>query len=303
MVDIAWVGSPNHYNGRNGYKVTHITLHIMVGRLSGTDATFQNAARQASSTYGIGSTGLIHQYVRETDAPWTDSNYASNCQTISIEHEGGMAGVPCTRACMDASAALCADIARRYGWTRLWHDGLNGNVWLHREIPGSDHAGCPDRAVNGLDVDYVINKANELLGNEDDMPSAQEIAAAVWEYNYKDSAPGGNMYNCLAFETPKNVAAAVAQYDWKDKDGKGGAYGGNLYNELRGIWERAERTEKAVAQLQTLEAAQSAAIDALSKAMGADPDAIAKIVTDAVRAKLDALEISVTATDKTGGEE
>ena len=90
MVNSTWIGSPNHYAGRNGYEVTHITLHIMVGRLAGTDATFQNPVRQASSTYGIGSTGLIHQYVRETDAPWTDSNYASNCQTISIEHEDSL---------------------------------------------------------------------------------------------------------------------------------------------------------------------------------------------------------------------
>ena len=28
-----WRGSPNHYNGRNGYRVDHITLHIMVGTL------------------------------------------------------------------------------------------------------------------------------------------------------------------------------------------------------------------------------------------------------------------------------
>ena len=89
-LNIRQVPSPNHYNGRNGHRVTHITLHIMVGRLAGTDATFRNPVRQASSTYGIGSTGLIHQYVRETDAPWTDSNYASNCQTISIEHEDSL---------------------------------------------------------------------------------------------------------------------------------------------------------------------------------------------------------------------
>ena len=57
MVNSTWIGSPNHYAGRNGYEVTHITLHIMVGRLAGTDATFQNPVRQASSTYGIGSTG------------------------------------------------------------------------------------------------------------------------------------------------------------------------------------------------------------------------------------------------------
>ena len=174
MDDITWVGSPNHYNGRNGYTVTHITLHIMVGHLAGTDSVFQNPGSQASAHYGIGADGTIHQYVSESDGSWSDANHASNNSTVSIEHEGGLAGVPCTRACMDASARLCADIARRYGWTRLWHDGLNGNVWLHREIPGTDHYGCPDNTINGLDVDYVINKANELLNNTHNITTSNE---------------------------------------------------------------------------------------------------------------------------------
>ena len=165
MDGITWVGSPNHYNGRNGYTVTHITLHIMVGHLAGTDSVFNSPGSQASAHYGIGADGTIHQYVSESDGSYSDANYASNNSTISIEHEGGLAGVPCTQACMDASARLCADIARRHGWTRLWHDGLNGNIWLHREVPGTDHYGCPDRTVNGLNVDYVIDKANELLNN------------------------------------------------------------------------------------------------------------------------------------------
>ncbi len=162
MNDITWIGSPNHYNGRNGYTISHITLHIMVGTLAGTDSVFQHAG-SASAHYGIGSNGEIHQYVNESDGSWSDANYASNNSTISIEHQGGMAGVPCTRACMDASARLCADIARRQGWNRLQYDELNGNVWLHREIPGTDHYGCPDKTINGLDINYVINKANQLL--------------------------------------------------------------------------------------------------------------------------------------------
>lgn len=169
MNGITWIGSPNHYNGRDGYHVNHITLHIMVGRLTGTDVIFQRAG-YASAHYGIGGNGEIHQYVNETDGSWSDANHASNNSTISIEHEGGMPGIPCTQACMDASAALCADIARRYGWDYLWHDGLNGNIWLHREVPGTDHAGCPDLAPNGLDVNYVINKANQLLTQGEDMP-------------------------------------------------------------------------------------------------------------------------------------
>lgn len=124
MSGIIWKGSPNHYVGRNGYGVTHITLHIMVGYLAGTDATFASQSSRASAHYGIGATGEIHQYVSELDGSYSDANYASNNSTISIEHEGGMSnGAVCTQECIDASARLCADIALRYGWTKLWHDG------------------------------------------------------------------------------------------------------------------------------------------------------------------------------------
>ena len=159
-MEIKWIGSPNHYTGRNGYQVTHITLHIMAGFLAGTDATFLNTSSQASAHYGIGSSGTIHQYVNERDGSWSDANYESNNTTISIEHEGGIASAQCTDACVEASAQLCADIARRYGWPRLWHDGTKGNVWLHREIHGTDHATCPDLAPNGLPYQKIIDRAN-----------------------------------------------------------------------------------------------------------------------------------------------
>ena len=89
-LNIRQVPSPNHYNGRNGYRVTHITLHIMVGRLSGTDAVFQRPSSQASAHYGIGGTGEIHQYVSEANGSYSDANFSSNNSTISIEHEDSL---------------------------------------------------------------------------------------------------------------------------------------------------------------------------------------------------------------------
>lgn len=91
MDGVIWKGSPNHYKGRHGYAITHITLHIMVGYLAGTDSTFTNQSSQASAHYGIGATGEIHQYVSEANGSYSDANYMSNNSTISIEHEGGMA--------------------------------------------------------------------------------------------------------------------------------------------------------------------------------------------------------------------
>lgn len=289
MNGVKWIGSPNHYHGRNGYTVTHITLHIMVGHLAGTDSVFLNPNSQASAHYGIGANGSVHQYVSENDGSYSDANYASNNSTISIEHEGGMAGIPCTQACMDASARLCADIARRHGWTHLWHDGLNGNIWLHREVPGTDHYGCPDLAPNGLDVNYVINKANELLKGDD--MSAED----VWNFKQngvlmRDRVQGTD----AAANATKTELFRLSRWDNKTH----ASALGNLVVEqpVQGgakLGDRVAGIDSKTSQLITQVAALTEAVKALATSKGADPDTIAKIVQDAVKTKLESLKITV----------
>ena len=278
-MEIKWIGSPNHYSGRNGYQVTHITLHIMAGFLAGTDATFLNTSSQASAHYGIGSSGEIHQYVSESDGSWSDANYGSNNTTISIEHEGGIASAPCTDACVEASARLCADIARRYGWTRLWHDGTKGNVWLHREIPGTDHATCPDLAPNGLPCQKIIDRANELLGGED-MPTAKEIAEEVWNFEQDGTKCRDRLQGIdqAANDLNSNIGPKV----WSFLINKTQAR-----DRLQGI------DSIQLPQLQAQVAALSAAVKTLAESQGVDPDKIAKAVENAVKAKLEALKITV----------
>ena len=289
MDNITWIGSPNHYQGRNGYHITHITLHIMVGHLAGTDSIFQHPGG-ASAHYGIGADGTIHQYVNEQDGSWSDANYASNNSTISIEHEGGMNGIPCTQACMDASAKLCADIARRQGWTHLQHDGLNGNIWLHREIPGTDHAGCPDRAPNSLDVNYVINKANQLLQGVNDM-SAED----VWNFNQNGVKMRDRMQGTdTAANATKTELFRLSKWDNKTH----ASPLGNLVIEqpVQGgakLGDRVAGIDNKTSQLITQVAALTAAVKALSESMGANPDTIAQTVQNAVKTKLDSLHITV----------
>lgn len=240
-----WIGTPNYTTGRGGQRVDHITLHIMAGYLAGTDATFQDASRGTSATYGIGADGTIHQYVRESDTPWSDSDFLSNQTGISIEHEGGIPQAACTRACMDASARLCADIARRYGWTRLWHNGIDGNVYLHREIPGSTHTTCPDLAPNGLDVDYVIRKANEILSGGTTMAVTPK---QVWEYQYGPDKDKRNMYNRIvailkdaasSAKQTRNINTQVWEYHYPADPRKL-----NMYNKITRILDLLERIDK-----------------------------------------------------------
>ena len=294
MDGIIWKGSPNHYTGRQGYGVTHITLHIMVGYLAGTDSTFANSDSQSSAHYGIGSTGEIHQYVSERDGSYSDANYMSNCSTISIEHEGGMSdGAVCTQACIDASASLCADIARRYGWKKLWHDGLKGNVWLHREIPGTDHAACPDLAPNGLPYQQVIDKANNLLEGKE-MALTDEDIMKIWTHKLPN---GSCVRDCLS----PAIQDIFAMHD------TGLTNGGWLHKLPNGRPARdiiSDATsdvirmhDTLIPQLTAQITALSAAVDAMAKSLGADPDQIAEAVKKAVADKLDSLHITIKAED------
>lgn len=285
MDNVIWAGSPNHYNGRGGYHVTHITLHIMAGYLAGTDSVFANPASQASAHYGIGADGTIHQYVSEADGSYSDANYESNNSTISIEHEGGIPQAQCTQACIDASARLCADIAQRYGWNHLWHDGLNGNVWLHREIPGTDHATCPDLAPNGLPYQQIIDKANAILNGE----TTQERNETMAEMLFNDTDTGkvyywniltGTKYIGLSDQLEVLKAAGVPMHETSSK--------------AAWMTRAQELTDNTLAGINATIDAQAAAIKALSESMGVDPDAIAQVVEDAVKEKLNSLKITVT---------
>lgn len=226
---ITWIGSPYYTVGRGGHTIDHITLHIMAGTLAGTDAQFNipNLANPASAHYGIGADGSIHQYVSENDTAWADGNALSNATGITIEHQGGLPNVPCTRACMDASAQLCADIARRHGWKKLEHINSDaGNVYLHREVYGSTHSTCPDLAPNGLDVNYVIKKANEILGNKNtnnnggnntmNKNDIHAIAAGVWEYVWDKDKNRNNMYNTVR-GTIVNLLNKLPGNVWQEK--------------------------------------------------------------------------------------
>lgn len=290
MNNIIWIGSPNHYNGRNGYHVTHITFHIMAGYLAGTDSVFTNPASQASAHYGIGADGTIHQYVSEADGSYSDANYVSNNSTISIEHEGGIPQAKCTQACIDASARLCADIAQRYGLGKLWHDGTKGNVWLHREISGTDHATCPDLAPNGLPYQQVIDKANAILdGKATTNNNNNERNENMAEMLFNDTDTGRVYY--------WNILTGVKYIGVPDQLEILKAAGVPMHEtSSKGPWmtRAQEITDNTLTRITATINAQAAAIKALSGSIGANPDTVAQVVQDAVKAKLDSLKITVT---------
>ncbi|HEX8233608.1 MAG TPA: peptidoglycan recognition family protein [Caulobacteraceae bacterium] len=130
-MQIEWVGAhPGNFSrGRPGGRApTAVVLHIMDGTLVGNRAWFNDSKAVLSAHYGVGKTGIIHQYVRETDTAYHAgivirpawSGYQAgvnpNYQTIGIEHEGfGDVVWPWPQAQLDASMALVHDICARWG--------------------------------------------------------------------------------------------------------------------------------------------------------------------------------------------
>jgi hypothetical protein len=145
----------------------------MVGTVAGANQRFQNAAQQASAHYGVGLNGLVVQWVRETDTAWHAGVWEVNLDSIGIEHEdNGNYNAPRTDALYAASAALVADICKRYGipitHTRIGASGELG----HRECGYA--TACPD----ALDLDRIIRQAASDSPTPTQAPTA--LPAGWW---------------------------------------------------------------------------------------------------------------------------
>lgn len=153
--------SPNFNPGRSTHVPEAIVIHIMEGTLSGTDSWFASPTSQVSAHYGVGVTGEIHQYVKESDTAWhagqivppTQWDFLGhgalnpNLYTIGIEHEGHATDI-WPDAQKKASAALIKDICSRYS-IPLDREHIVG----HYQIKGTK-PNCP--AVDKGIIDELI---------------------------------------------------------------------------------------------------------------------------------------------------
>jgi len=147
--NVVWIGSPNHYNGRNGYAVVALVVHTMAGTLESCDSWFKNPASQVSSHFGIGLEGEQHQYVHLQDGSWANGilepgnqwveivgNSANpNYQTVTIETEdNGSGATPVTEQQYQGTLAVA----------RLALQTYPGIHWLmgHNIISPSSRSAC-----------------------------------------------------------------------------------------------------------------------------------------------------------------
>ena len=208
------IPSPNRYSPR-AYGVSRVTVHHMAGNLSveTCGSIFASASRGASSNYGVDSFGRVACYVDEDDAAWTSSSYDNDNRAITIEvaDEDTANWVP-SEAAYESTVKLCADICNRYGITPTYTGDTRGSFTEHMMFAAT---GCPGPWWHAKMPQFIQDVRQAMEG--DDMPSAQEVAEAVWGYNYKGTARLSNMYDVdnVIYDKVANLEKQVAELSAK----------------------------------------------------------------------------------------
>lgn len=117
----ATIPSPNN-SGKRTHAIDRITPHCMVGQMSASACgkLFAKASYQASSNYGIGTSGEIGMYVPEDKRSWCSSSEANDQRAVTIECASDTRHPYAMNSKVYASLVrLCVDICRRNGKNKL----------------------------------------------------------------------------------------------------------------------------------------------------------------------------------------
>lgn len=147
----------NYSKGRSGRKIEQICLHHMAGRLTAEQCgrIFQQVGRYGSSHYGIGYDGSIANYVDEEDTAWTNSNWDSNCKSVTIETSDNDNSWYVNDITLNALIKLVADIAKRRNLGKL----VPGkNLTWHSMFTSTD---CPGDYLRSK-MQYIADEANKI---------------------------------------------------------------------------------------------------------------------------------------------
>lgn len=151
----------NFTYGRSGRTLRKITIHHCAGVMSAESIGYlwQNPSRECSSHYGIGNDGRIGQYVDEANTAWTDSNWESNCSSVTIENSNDSTGGDwhISDATLNSLIRLCADISIRNGLGLLV---VGQNLTWHSMYAPTE---CPGNYLRSK-MQYIADEANKIIG-------------------------------------------------------------------------------------------------------------------------------------------
>ena len=176
-------------NNTTGYRGAPqgFCIHHSAGTTLDMVPTF--LANQTSAHYGI-KLDKVRQFVPDACGAWATGNTWANTYLLHIEcaNAAGAPDWPVAEETVDTLVEFLANKCREHNIEQLT---VGQNLFGHRDFYNTF---CPGVLYERLDE--IANRVNALLDSgaesEDDV-SAQD----VWNYDYDNTAPGGNMYNAV----------------------------------------------------------------------------------------------------------
>lgn len=205
--------STNYTKGRQK-PVRCITIHHMAGNLTieKCGALWQNPKRNGSSHYGIGTDGRIANYVDESNTAWTNSNWNSNCESITIETANDQIGGDwhVSDQALNSLIRLVADISKRNGLGKL----VKGqNLTWHSMFTSTT---CPGGYLMSK-LDYIIEEANKINNPRIKYRShLEEIGWQEWKCDGETSGTTGEKRRLEAIQIDFNKEVYVKAHIQKD---------------------------------------------------------------------------------------
>lgn len=225
---------------------------------------FQTKGRKCSAHYGVGSDGVIGQYVDEDDIAYSDGNWSSNCRSISIEVANSKRGGqwPVSKKSIDLTIKLVADIAKRRKWSKLT---AGKNLTWHSMYAST---ACPGPYLRSM-IKYIASEANEILSGLEDGDEVTKKELYRVRKSWKDTKSQIGAYTSLS--SAKKVAKKNEGYEVYNSLGK------CVYNPWNNPKPLKSNNQIAREVIAGKWGNGKARVKKLKKA-GYDPDAIQKVV-------------------------
>lgn len=231
--NLIWIpaNNTNFMVGRNGTPVRKIAFHHVVGPASSAVSRFQQASQV--SAHFIVASDRIYCMVDTDDTAYCNGNWASNLESVCIEHEG-------TWLNGFRDEGVIANSANLVAWLRSLYP--SASPIRHRDVMATQ---CP----GDLPVEEIWNRATTLLNppaptppplsewlqNRKTYPKTMYVQVAntqLWNLNNPSipadgrlfpvntqlsigskTSVGGQTYFITEYSTSKNIAAGFREAD------------------------------------------------------------------------------------------
>lgn len=219
LVNVVIPASESNFTyGRSGRSLRKITVHHCAGVMSAESIGYlwQNPSRECSSHYGIGNDGRIGQYVDENNTAWTDSNWESNCTSVTIETSNCSTGGdwPVSDSALNSLIKLCADISIRNGLGLL----VPGqNLTWHSMYASTT---CPGDYLKSR-MQYIADEANKIISGGGPTPEPKNDIVKQYQ-QWLNASYGFNLAVDGVFGYDTNLKGVMAlQLEYNAQFGAG----------------------------------------------------------------------------------